>query len=61
MGKSNLSKKEQEERAIALKSLPPSVRNSLTDEEKELFLHAEVWPESMFEKLDEFILGRDDS
>lgn len=60
MGKQTLSKKDREERVIALESLPPSIRNSLTDEEKDLFLNAEVWPESMFEKLSEFIVGSDD-
>ena len=56
MGKNSISKKDLEERAMALKSLPPSVRNSLTEEEKDLFLNAEVWPESLFEKLSEFIV-----
>ena len=60
MGKNTLSKKDQEEREMALKSLPPSIRNSLTDEEKDLFLNAEVWPESMFEKLSEFIVDNND-
>lgn len=61
MGKNTLSKKDREERDMALKSLPPSIRNSLTDEEKDLFLNAEVWPDSMFEKLSEFIINGDDS
>ncbi|MCG8470375.1 MAG: hypothetical protein MI742_00775 [Desulfobacterales bacterium] len=43
------------ERQEALEALPPSIRSSLTEEEVELFLHAEQWPESMFEKLSEFI------
>lgn len=49
-----------DEREMAFKSLPPSIRNLMTDEEKELFLHAEEWPDSMFEKLSEFIVKRDD-
>ena len=48
-------KKVDQERQQALDALPPSIRNSLTEEEVELFLHAETWPESMFEKLSEFI------
>ena len=28
----------------------------LTEEEKELFLNAEQWPDSLFEKLEEFII-----
>lgn len=44
------------ERKMALESLPPNVRNTLNDEEVELFLHAETWPESLFKKLKEFIV-----
>lgn len=56
MAKQKISKKELEERAEAFKSLPPSIRNSMSDEEKELFLQGEEWPESLFEKLSEFIV-----
>ncbi|MBU1168749.1 MAG: hypothetical protein KKD44_04205 [Proteobacteria bacterium] len=59
MGKS-ISKKDSEEREQAYKSLPPSLRNSLTDEEKDLFLHADVWPDTLFEKLSEFIIQGDE-
>jgi len=43
------------ERQMALEALPPNVRKGLTDEEVELFLNAEVWPEEMCEKLSEFL------
>ncbi len=43
------------ERKQAFDSLPPNVRQRLTDEEKELFLNAEEWPDSLFDKLKEFI------
>lgn len=59
MGTNKISKKELEEREMAYKSLPPNLRNALTDEEKDLFLHAEVWPDSLFEKFSEFIVKRD--
>ena len=49
-------KKTQKERQMAFDSLPPSLRDSLTPEEKEAFLFHEEWPESLFEKLDEFII-----
>ena len=49
-------KKINKERLIAYESLPPSVKESLTQEEKQLFLNAEEWPESLFEKLEEFII-----
>jgi hypothetical protein len=55
-----ISAKDQEEREMAYKSLPPSIRNSLTDEEKDLFLNGEEWPESLFEKLSEFIVKSED-
>ncbi len=43
------------ERKQAYESLPPNVKKRLTDEEKELFLSAEEWPDSLFNKLKEFI------
>lgn len=45
------------EREMAFQSLPPNIKASLTEEEVELFLHAEEWPEELFEKLQEFISG----
>ena len=51
-----MDKKTQKERQIAFESLPPVVRDSLTPEEKEMFLTAEEWPEELFAKLDEFII-----
>jgi len=49
-------KKMNKERQIAYESLPPSLKDNLTEEEKQLFLFSEEWPESLFEKLDEFII-----
>jgi hypothetical protein len=60
MGHTTLSKKDRDERQTAYKSLPPSLRNSLTEEEKDLFLNSEAWPESLCEKLSEFIVTRDE-
>ena len=51
-----MDKKTQKERQKAFESLPPAIRDSLTEEEKELFVTAEQWPEEMFEKLGEFII-----
>ncbi len=51
-----MDKKTQKERKIAFESLPPVIRDSLTEEEKELFLTAEEWPEELFAKLAEFIV-----
>ncbi|MDD9304964.1 MAG: hypothetical protein HUK40_22535 [Desulfobacter sp.] len=51
-----MDKKNQKERKIAFESLPPAVKESLTQEEKEIFLTAEKWPDPLFAKLDEFII-----
>jgi len=49
-------KKIDKERLISFDSLPPNIRENMTEEEKDLFLHAEEWPESLFDKLEEFIV-----
>ncbi len=46
----------EKERQMSYDSLPPAIKDSLTEEEKEMFLHAREWPESLFEKLGEFIV-----
>lgn len=51
-----MDKKTQKERRIAYESLPPNIRESLSEDEKELFLTAETWPDDLFKKLDEFII-----
>ena len=59
MGKKPNNKKEKKidpERKQAFDSLPPNVKKRLTDEEKELFLNAEEWPDELFDKLKEFII-----
>jgi len=50
-----MDKKIKKVRQEAYESLPPGIRESLTPEEKEMFLTAEQWPDSLFAKLDEFI------
>ncbi len=51
-----IEKKTDTERQISFDSLPPNIRENMTEEEKQLFLHGEEWPGSLFEKLDEFIV-----
>jgi len=51
-----MDKKAQKERQKAFDSLPPAIRESLSQEEKQLFLTAEQWPEELFQKLEEFII-----
>ena len=50
------NKKIDQERQMSYDSLPPSIKESLTDEEKQIFLYEEEWPESLFEKMEEFII-----
>ena len=47
--------RDRENRMEAFMSLPPAIRNTLTKEEQEIFLNSEVWPESLCEKLSEFL------
>ncbi|THB73949.1 MAG: hypothetical protein D3926_22885 [Desulfobacteraceae bacterium] len=47
------------ERQAAYDSLPPHVKENLSAEEVELFLKAEEWPDSLFKKLEEFIVPGD--
>jgi len=56
MSKKIKDKKILKERQIAFESLPPGIREKLTEEEKEMFLTSDSWAEELFEKLDEFII-----
>jgi hypothetical protein len=49
-------KKADKERQMSYDSLPPSIKESLTEEEKHAFLYEKHWPDSLFDKLDEFIV-----
>ena len=51
-----MDKKTRKERKVSFESLPPAIRDGLTEEEKEMFLTADEWPEELFAKLDEFII-----
>ena len=48
-----MNKKLKKEREEAYESLPPVIKESLTTEEKEMFLTAEQWPDTLFNKLAE--------
>ena len=54
-----LGKKVDPQRRMALESLPPHLREQMTPEEVELFLHADVWPETLMKKMEEFIVPLD--
>lgn len=49
-------RKIDKERQMSWDSLPPAIKESLSEEEKELFLYEKEWPDSLFEKLEEFIV-----
>ena len=40
----------------ALRMLPLEIKQSLTKEEVDAFLHTEVWPDSLKEKLKDYII-----
>ena len=43
----------------ALRSFPLEVKQSLTKEEADAFLYDEVWPESLLEKLKDYLVDED--
>ena len=51
-----MKKKEENERKEAFRSLPENIKKMLTEEEVDAFLNKEVWPETLFEKLKDFIV-----
>ena len=51
-------KKTLKERQASYDSLPPIIKDSLSEEEKESFLNDETWSDELFVKLDEFILKK---
>ena len=46
---------EQKERKEAFQALPKTIKEKLTDEEIKIFLYNDVWPETLFKKLSDFI------
>jgi hypothetical protein len=58
MNTSNQAPPEQNpdpKRLEALRNLPPDVLKSLTREEVNTFLHEDVWPDSLREKLERYV------
>lgn len=53
-----MEKKTQKQRQEAFDNLPQQVKDRLTPEEKSLFLFSESWPDTLFEKLDEFLIKK---
>jgi hypothetical protein len=53
---SSLKKNDLKERQEAFNFLPPHTRQSLTEEEIHIFLYEETWPETLCEKLKDFLV-----
>ncbi|MCA1786941.1 MAG: hypothetical protein LC657_13290 [Desulfobacteraceae bacterium] len=51
-----MDKKTKKERQEAFDHLPQTIKDKLSPEEKDLFLSSDVWPDTLFEKLDEFLI-----
>ena len=43
----------------ALRNLPLEIKQSLTKEEADAFLYEETWPDSLLEKLKDYIVDQD--
>jgi len=43
----------------ALRNLPIEVKQSLTKEEADAFLYDDVWPDSLLEKLKDYLVDKD--
>jgi len=44
-----------------LRNLPLDIKEKLTKEEVEAFLYEEVWPDSLYEKLRDYVLTTDET
>jgi hypothetical protein len=47
------------EKMEALRSLPIEVKQSLTKEEADAFLYDDVWPDSLIEKLKDYMVDQE--
>lgn len=56
MENQNPSKKKPDpEKMATLRSLPVEIKQALTKEEVNAFLYEEIWPDTLLEKLKDFI------
>lgn len=44
----------------ALRNLPLDIKQSLTKEEADAFLYEEAWPDSLIEKLKDYLVDKDE-
>ncbi len=59
MGTDHEKKNIDPEKMQILRSLPLEIKQSLTKEEVDAFLHDEEWPDSLQEKLKDFLVDED--
>jgi hypothetical protein len=60
MDEKDLSKRKPDpQRMKVLRSLPMEIKQSLTKEEADAFLYEEVWPDSLKDKLKDYIIEED--
>jgi hypothetical protein len=53
------SRKPDPEKMQALRSLPVHVKQGLTREEADAFLYEDVWPDSLLEKLKDYLVDEE--
>jgi hypothetical protein len=59
MNEKNLQgRKPDPEKMQALRSLPVHIKQSLSREEADAFLYEDVWPNSLLEKLKEYLVDK---
>ena len=58
-GERSQEQKPDPKRLAALRSLPKEIIETLTKEEVKAFLHEDVWPDSLREKLKDYIVDED--
>lgn len=60
MDEKDLSKRKPDPQKMqVLRSLPLEIKQSLTKEEVDAFLYEEVWPDSLKDKLKDYIIEED--
>jgi uncharacterized protein YeeX (DUF496 family) len=59
--KDSEKKKPDPMRIFVLRNLPQEIKESLTKEEVEAFLYGDLWPDSLKEKLKDYMVEEDQS
>ena len=59
VGEKSSDQKPDSKRVAALRSLPKEVMESLTKEEVRVFLYEDAWPDSLQEKIKNYLVDED--